>query len=1282
MKKLYYSLLLLLSLTFGVNSYAVSYGTSLGDGIEVAAQSYATFGVFPTLAQEGALGLDTATGDLYYYHNATWNLVSGGGGGTVTNVTATSPLLSSGGATPDISMPVATAIADGYLSAANFASFAAKEPAISATTSADYYRGDKTFQNFNAASIASVLTGYTAGAGTVAATDSVLSALQKIDANDALKIPLTQKAAANGVATLDAGGKIPAGQLPNSVMEFQGQWNAATNTPALADGVGNNGDVYRANVAGTTNFGSGNITFAVGDWAMYDGTVWQLAHAGADVVVSVNGFAGAVVLTTTDIAEGTNLYFTDARVRAAPITGFVSGAGTVAATDTVLQAINKLDGNSIAGLASKWSLAGNAGTGGTGKIGTTDAQNFDIIAGNSTVATVVQSYKGISAAPTIIPADATGVNQFDWRTYVSPTASTNGASHVTNYSELIWDNPNAGFNNINGNLVASQSVFNQNGSGSINYASTNTNTANFNNGTTSQFKGVTSENGIATGVTVSDYYGIVSGLNSTGAILPSSKGISQYVGLTDAVIGNAAGIDSNMTFSGTTANSQGVTGLNSFSNFNDTASVTNTVYGTSVGIDANDDSVLTGGMYGFNSFFNLRDNADVGFLYGLNIGINHLNASTSTGANIINLNATYSNTSDGQSVNMFNGYVKTEGTANLTSLSGINMNPELEGSSTVGSYTGLGIGGQIRGSSTVPNVTGANINPQMSGSAAVDNFQGLFVNPQINGTSTLTNGITGATFKPEGSVLVTGATGVSIDMGSISLTSGVLAAGGQKKALNINDGAIEAGYNYTVPGAAGFFQTNYIGGSAIVASGDPAAAFGFGNNFAHTVTLHDDWTIDASGLGFVDVGFVGALAFDAGTTMAQWTGALGGAGNPSGAGTLTTAKMFSAAGVLPQGGALTVTNMYGFEVNPNLFCLIGTNCWGFYEDTAAAENHLSKLAIGTSTKKVANSSTALEIGNSKSFLNGSGSTATKNALTALAGMQFYDTTLNELQWYNGSAWVPAYGAGSVTAVSVATANGFAGSSSGGATPALTLSTTITGVLKGNGTAISAAVANTDYLPATSGSAIQKADGSGGLTAAVSNTDYQAPISTSAAVATQFVTGFTAPNTFTRAQPDFTDLAGTATTAQLPVVPVAKGGTNSSAALSNNRVMQSSGGAIVEAAAITASRALISDANGIPVHSAVTSTELGYVSGVTSAIQTQLNGKAASFTDIQEAPAGAIDNSNTAFALSTAPVSNASVSLYLDGLILIQGTDYTLSGTTITMTTPPNFAQFLYAKYRF
>jgi hypothetical protein len=70
--------------------------------------------------------------------------------------------------------------------------------------------------------------------------------------------------------------------------------------------------------------------------------------------------------------------------------------------------------------------------------------------------------------------------------------------------------------------------------------------------------------------------------------------------------------------------------------------------------------------------------------------------------------------------------------------------------------------------------------------------------------------------------------------------------------------------------------------------------------------------------------------------------------------------------------------------------------------------------------------------------------------------------------------------GTVTAVSVVSANGLAGTSSGGATPALTLSTTITGLLKGNGTAISAATSGTDYAPATSGASILYGNGAGGF----------------------------------------------------------------------------------------------------------------------------------------------------------------------------------------------------------
>lgn len=55
------------------------------------------------------------------------------------------------------------------------------------------------------------------------------------------------------------------------------------------------------------------------------------------------------------------------------------------------------------------------------------------------------------------------------------------------------------------------------------------------------------------------------------------------------------------------------------------------------------------------------------------------------------------------------------------------------------------------------------------------------------------------------------------------------------------------------------------------------------------------------------------------------------------------------------------------------------------------------------------------------------------------------------------------GSGTVTTVSVVSANGLAGTvANATTTPAITLSTSITGILKGNGTAISAATSGTDY----------------------------------------------------------------------------------------------------------------------------------------------------------------------------------------------------------------------------
>ena len=92
---------------------------------------------------------------------------------------------------------------------------------------------------------------------------------------------------ANGVATLDSGGKVPVSQLPASVVTYLGTWNAATNTPTLTNGVGDPGDLYICNVAGTVNFGAGPITFAVGDWVIYGSGTWQKSSGQNGTVTSV-----------------------------------------------------------------------------------------------------------------------------------------------------------------------------------------------------------------------------------------------------------------------------------------------------------------------------------------------------------------------------------------------------------------------------------------------------------------------------------------------------------------------------------------------------------------------------------------------------------------------------------------------------------------------------------------------------------------------------------------------------------------------------------------------------------------------------------------------------------------------------------------------------------------------------------------------------------------------------------------------------------------------------------
>jgi hypothetical protein len=152
----------------------------------------------------------------------------------------------------------------------------------------------------------------------------------------------------------------------------------------------------------------------------------------------------------------------------------------------------------------------------------------------------------------------------------------------------------------------------------------------------------------------------------------------------------------------------------------------------------------------------------------------------------------------------------------------------------------------------------------------------------------------------------------------------------------------------------------------------------------------------------------------------------------------------------------------------NVTGLVGISNGGTGQNNAAAGfNALSPITtagdiiVGNGT----NSATRLAIGTAGLFLKSTGSTAVWDS-------------------------VP----GGVSNVSVVSANGLAGTvANSSTTPAITLSTTVTGLLKGDGTAINAATAGTDYLAPPSGTAILKGNSGGALANAVANTDYQSPI---------------------------------------------------------------------------------------------------------------------------------------------------------------------------------------------
>jgi hypothetical protein len=298
----------------------------------------------------------------------------------------------------------------------------------------------------------------------------------------------------------------------------------------------------------------------------------------------------------------------------------------------------------------------------------------------------------------------------------------------------------------------------------------------------------------------------------------------------------------------------------------------------------------------------------------------------------------------------------------------------------------------------------------------------------------------------------------------------------------------------TTPGSGNFTTLNVAntisgaGFSNYLASPPPIGSSSANSGRFTTLTVNGSTTLNVglNGLLLSTSGVVSAATAGvnyapatSGTSILYGNGSGGFSGVTIGSGLTFSSGTLSATG---GGGSGTVTSV-GLSL-PNIFNVTnspvtttGTLTGALATQTANyvfAGPTTGSAAVPTFRSLVANDIPALSYapattGSSILYANGSGGFS---SVTVGSGLSFSAGTLASTS-----------SGGSVTTVSVVSANGLAGTvANASSTPAITLSTSITGLLKGNGTAISAATAGTDYAAATTGTNTQLLanNGSGGF----------------------------------------------------------------------------------------------------------------------------------------------------------------------------------------------------------
>ena len=189
---------------------------------------------------------------------------------------------------------------------------------------------------------------------------------------------------------------------------YQGTWNASTNTPTLTSGVGTKGYYYVVSVAGTTNL-DGETLWGVGDWAVFNGSVWQKVDAGDTTNVTsitVTGLTGYMYanntspVTASTTIPNSGLANSTTTLGNATLTlgGTTTNVGNLTLANVTITSVGTTFPNSY--LANSSATLGNASVtlgGTTTSVGNLTLTNVTITSGNANLSTANVSFSGTSA---------------------------------------------------------------------------------------------------------------------------------------------------------------------------------------------------------------------------------------------------------------------------------------------------------------------------------------------------------------------------------------------------------------------------------------------------------------------------------------------------------------------------------------------------------------------------------------------------------------------------------------------------------------------------------------------------------------------------------------------------------------------------------------------------------------------------------------------------------------------------------------------------------------------